>query len=81
MPTKNQLNMRTEKQKSSTKKYKEAFDKMNFDERVLMHEMSNGSLDRDVIKANNFFGQQKIKQKRERSKAVIAIMKMRGIEL
>ena len=54
---------------------------MNFDERVLMHEMSNGSLDRDVIKANNFFGQQKIKQKRERSKAVIAIMKMRGIEL
>ena len=73
--------MRTEKQKSSTKKYKEAFDKMNFDERVLIHEMSNSSLDRDVVKANNFFGQQKIKQKRERSKAVIAIMKMRGIEL
>ena len=73
--------MRTEKQKSSTKKYKEAFDKMNFDERVLIHEMSNSSLDRDVIKSNNFFGQQKIKQKRERSKAVIAIMKMRGIKL
>jgi hypothetical protein len=73
--------MRTEKQKSSTKKYKEAFDKMNFDERVLIHEMSNGLLDPDVVRANNFFGQQKIKQKRERSKAVIAIMKMRGIEL
>ena len=77
--------MRSEKQKAATEKLKalrnRKFKDMTFDERVRVKELSNEPVDPDVARMYDFSKKENANKRIDRKKAVIAIMKMRGVEL
>jgi len=77
--------MRSEKQKAATEKFKALRNRklkdMPFDERVRCKEWLDGLFDPDVNRACNVLRIPYEKKRIARKKALIAIMKMRGVEL
>ena len=71
------MGVSVKKRKSPRKKFKD----MTFDERVVIKEMSSGSIDPDVARMYDFSRRSNEKKRIDRKKAVIAIMQMRGVEL
>ena len=78
--------MRSEKQKESTSKYKNRWvnhKALTFEQRVarkeMWDEMWDSPVDPEVASASNFLRLQNQRKRTARSKAVAAIMKMRGI--
>lgn len=71
------MGVSVKKRKGPRKKFKD----MTFDERVVIKEMSSGPIDPDVARMYDFSRRSNEKKRIDRKKALIAIMKMRGVEL
>jgi len=71
------MGVSVKKRKSPRKKFKD----MTFDERVVIKEKWSGPIDPDVTSMYGLFRKENEKKRIDRKKALIAIMKMRGVEL
>ena len=71
------MGVNVKKRKGLRKKFKD----MTFDERVVIKEMSSGPIDPDVARMYDLSRRLNENKRIDRKKAVIAIMKMRGVEL
>ena len=71
------MGVNVKKRKGLRRKFKD----MTFDERVVIKEMSSGPIDPDVARMYDFSKKENANKRIDRKKAVIAIMKMRGVEL
>ena len=71
------MGVNVKKRKGHGKKFKD----MTFDERVVIKEKRSGPIDPDVTSMYGLFRRSNEKKRIDRKKAVIAIMKMRGVEL
>ena len=71
------MEINAKKRKGHGKKFKD----MTFDERVVIKEKLSGPIDPDVARLYYHSKKDNVKKRIDRKKAVIAIMKMRGVEL
>ena len=73
----NEMEVSVKELKGHRRKFKD----MTVDERVVIKEMSSGPIDPDVARAYSILRRPTEKKRRDRKRAVIAIMQMRGVEL